>query len=83
MLKQLFSPVSPATDDCACPDQLERFKDLLRQICRNDNRGQDLDQKLVEHIDDYRTARVSDAANLDKTLSEMKKTVDTIKKSKP
>lgn len=83
MLKQLFSPVSPATDNCACPDQLERFKDLLRLICSNDKRSQNLDQKLDEHIDKYGKARTSDAANFEKSLGELRKTVDTMKKSTP
>lgn len=68
MLKHLFSPVSAATDDCACPDQLERFKDLLRLICHNHQRSQDLDKKLGQHIE---------------KLNELKDSVDTIRRGSP
>jgi hypothetical protein len=33
MLKQMLTPDPPASGDCACPDQFERLKDLLKLIC--------------------------------------------------
>ena len=76
MLKQLLTQVSPATDDCACPDQFERLKELLSLICRTDKRNQDLDQKLGQHIDEYGRARTADAENLEKSFADFKKTLD-------
>jgi hypothetical protein len=54
MLKQLFTQKTrttddcktPPTDECACPDQLERLKELLRLICKTDTYTQTLEQTV-------------------------------------
>ncbi|MCI1278634.1 MAG: hypothetical protein LKG23_06590 [Nitrospira sp.] len=48
MLKQLFTQVPPPTDDCACPDQFERFKELLSLICKTAERTTTTEHRLVE-----------------------------------
>src|SRR5262249_46495225 len=46
MLKQILTNPDAKDGDCACPDQFERLKDILGQICKTDTRCQEV-QKTV------------------------------------
>ncbi len=58
MLKQILTAVPPPSGECACPDQFERLKDLLKLICQTGRQISELEQSVVEQLTQEAKARI-------------------------
>jgi hypothetical protein len=70
MLKQLFTQVPPPTGDCACPDQLERIKELLSLICKTLQTNDTVEKNVTQLKREVDTRNKQIERNLNKKLDD-------------